>query len=226
MTTAIVSVLAAGVAVGAYKSGLVAPHADVVSSTPVIVKEPVYADVLGSVPVTQTVNTTEKVCDNRIVQRRAPERYGTKDGTIIGAVVGGLVGSQFGGGSGRVLTTVGGAVAGGFAGRAIDRHHVGGRRYSTSERVRHSEPRTEDKVIGYDVRYRTNDGQVLSRREDNDPGRQIWLGDKDVVVAYDVYWRYQDRSGTVRMHEKPGGSLPMKDGAIIGAENEGLAVKD
>jgi len=225
MTTALVTALAAGAAVGAYNSGLMAPYADVVSSTPVTVQEPVYADVISSTPVTETVNTSEKVCENRVVQKRAPERFGTKDGTIIGAVVGGLVGSRFGGGSGRVLTTVGGAVAGGYVGRAIDRHHVGGRIYTTNERVCRSEPTTEQKIIGYDVRYRTTDGQILSRREDNDPGRQIWLGDKDVVVGYDVNWRYQNQTGTVRMTEKPGERLPMRDSAIVVADAQPPADK-
>jgi len=225
MATAAVTVLAAGVAVGAYKSGLITPYADVVSTTPVIVPEPVYGTVVASTPVTQGVDTSQQVCENRTVQKRARERFGTKDGTIIGAVVGGLVGSQFGGGSGRTLATVGGAVAGGFAGRAIDRRHVGGRIYTTSERVCRNEPTTQEKVIGYDVRYRTVDGQVLTRREDNDPGQRIWLGDKDVVVGYDVNWRYKDQTGTIRMKEKPGERLPMRDGAIVVASDDTVASK-
>lgn len=218
IATGAATVLAAGAAVGAYKSGWVSPYADVVSSTPVTIQEPVYGNVLASTPVTETVDTTERVCENRAVQKRARERFGTKDGTIIGAVVGGLVGSQFGGGSGRTLATVGGAVAGGFTGRAIDRHHVGGRVYTSSERVCRNEPSTENKIIGYDVRYRTVDGQVLTRREDSDPGRSIWLGDRDVIVGYDVNWRYKDQTGTVRMKEKPGERLPMGDGAIVVAD--------
>jgi uncharacterized protein YcfJ len=166
-------------------------------------------------PITQTVNGSEQVCENRTVQKRAPERYGTTNGTIIGAVVGGLLGNQIGKGGGRTLATVGGAVAGGYAGREIDRRHVGGRVYTTTERVCNSEPTTKEKVIGYDVRYRIEDGQVLTRREDEKPGERLWLGDKDVIVGYDVTWRYQDRTGTIRMDEKPGDRLPMRDGAIV-----------
>lgn len=219
MTTAIVTLLAGGVAVGAYKSGLITPYADVVSSTPVTIKEPIYGDVVSSTPVTQTVNSSERVCENRTVQKRR-ERFGTKDGTIIGAVVGGLVGNQFGGGSGRALATVGGAAAGGLVGHEVDERHQGGRVYTTSERVCRSEPTTEQKVIGYDIRYRAADGQILTRREEDNPGKQLWLGDRDVIVGYDVNWRYKDQTGTIRMGEKPGDRLPMRNGAIVVANQE------
>lgn len=43
-------------------------------------------------------------------------------GAVAGGVVGGLVGNQFGHGNGRTATTVLGAVGGGFAGNAIEKH--------------------------------------------------------------------------------------------------------
>ena len=43
-------------------------------------------------------------------------------GAVAGGVVGGLVGNQFGHGNGRVATTVIGAVGGGFAGNAVEKH--------------------------------------------------------------------------------------------------------
>ena len=43
-------------------------------------------------------------------------------GAVAGGVVGGLVGNQFGHGNGRVATTVLGAVGGGFAGNAVEKH--------------------------------------------------------------------------------------------------------
>ena len=49
-----------------------------------------------------------------------PEKPACNDsniiGTALGAVGGGLVGNQIGGGKGKDLATIGGAVAGGFAG--------------------------------------------------------------------------------------------------------------
>ncbi|ACC76186.1 glycine zipper 2TM domain-containing protein [Paraburkholderia phymatum] len=41
-------------------------------------------------------------------------------GAVGGAVAGGLIGNQFGGGHGRILTTIAGAVGGGLAGNGIE----------------------------------------------------------------------------------------------------------
>jgi uncharacterized protein YcfJ len=181
LTVALGGLLAAGAAVGAYKTGVIGPqYAEVVRSTPVTVKEPLYADVVDTVPITQTTESPQRVCDNQTLQVRQPERFGNRDGALLGAVVGGLVGHQIGGGNGRTLATVGGAVAGGYAGRNIDRRHVGGRITTQTQRVCHTETRTRETTIGYDVD-----------------------------------WRYRDKSGTVRLDDKPGERLPIRDGAIV-----------
>jgi uncharacterized protein YcfJ len=209
------ALLAAGVAVGAYKTGFGTPYADVVSSTPVTVKQPVYGEVLATQAVTQAVNGSEQVCSDQTVEKRRPERFGNKDGAVVGAVVGGLLGSRIGGGNGRTAATVAGAVGGAYAGREIDRRHVGGERYTETQRVCHSEPTSHQQTIGYDVKYRTEDGQVLTRRESSKPGDRLLLGEKDVVVGYDVAWKYKEQSGVIRMDQPPGDRLPMKDGAIL-----------
>ena len=48
--------------------------------------------------------------------------HGTGIGAVGGAVVGGLLGNQFGHGSGRLGMTALGAVGGGFAGNAVEKH--------------------------------------------------------------------------------------------------------
>ena len=54
-TIAFASVLAAGLAFGAYRAGAIgAQYAEVVSATPVTVKEPRYVDVVDVLPVIQT----------------------------------------------------------------------------------------------------------------------------------------------------------------------------
>ncbi|HEY5799956.1 MAG TPA: glycine zipper 2TM domain-containing protein [Burkholderiaceae bacterium] len=53
------------------------------------------------------------------VTEAAPEGSGV--GAITGAVLGGVLGNQVGGGNGRKLATVAGAVGGGFAGNAIEK---------------------------------------------------------------------------------------------------------
>ena len=214
-TIALVALLAGGVAIGAYKTGFGTQYADVVSSTPVTIKEPVYGDVLASTPVTQTVQGTQQVCNDVAVEKRRAERFGNKDGAVVGAVVGGLVGSQIGGGKGKTAATVAGAVGGGFAGREIDRRHQGGSTYTETERVCRNEPTSHQQTVGYDVQYRTADGQVLTRREADKPGERLLLGEKDVVVGYDVAWQYKEQSGVIRMDQQPGERLPMKDGVIV-----------
>src|SRR5688572_11723826 len=209
---AIAGALVAGVAIAGYQN-FATPYAEVVSSTPITEKEPIYGDVLQADAVTQTVTGSREVCEDVAVERRQPERFGNKDGAVIGALVGGLVGSQVGGGSGKKVATVAGAVGGGFAGREIDRRHVGGQRYTATERQCRtvSEPREE--TIGYDVRY-TRDGETLTTRVDEKPGAQILLGERDRIVGYEVQWKYEDQTGTVILDEKPGDRLPMENGTI------------
>jgi uncharacterized protein YcfJ len=214
-TIAVVALLAGGAAIGAYKTGFGTPYAEVVSSTPVTVKEPVYGDVVNVQPVTQLVQGTEQVCEDQTVEKRRPERFGNKDGAVAGAVIGGLLGHQIGGGKGKTAATVAGAVGGAYAGREIDRRHQGGERYTDTERVCHSAPTSHQQTVGYDVQYRTEDGQVLTKRESAKPGERLLLGEKDVIVGYDVNWRYKEQSGVIRMDEKPGDRLPMQDGAIL-----------
>jgi uncharacterized protein YcfJ len=207
--------LLAGVAFAAYKNSSFGPqYADVTSVTPITVKENVYGDVIGVNAITQATSGSKQVCENQTVQRRKTERYGNKDGALLGVVVGGLVGNQIGG-DGKKLATVAGAVGGGFAGREIDERHLGGQKYTATERVCHNEATSGTKTVGYDVQYRTVDGQTLSRRENKKPGDRLLLGTKDVVTGYDVTWRYDDKSGKLLMEEKPGDRLAIKDGVIL-----------
>jgi len=63
------------------------------------------------------------------------EGHGTGIGAVGGAVVGGLVGNQFGGGVGRGAMTVLGAVGGGFAGNAVEKHIRSSTAYSVHVRM-------------------------------------------------------------------------------------------
>lgn len=46
-------------------------------------------------------------------------------GMVIGGIAGGVIGNQFGGGSGKVLTTVAGTVAGGAIGNQVGKNNGG-----------------------------------------------------------------------------------------------------
>jgi len=219
ITIAIAGILAAGAAVGAYRTGVIGPqYAEVVRATPVTVKESIYADVVDVVPITQTSEVPQQVCSDRQVQVRQPERHGDRDGMIAGALIGGLLGNQVGKGDGRKAATVAGVIGGGFAGREIDRRHQGGRISNETQRVCHTETRQQSTTVGYEVQYQL-DGRVLSKRMSKKPSDQVWLGERDRVIGYDVDWRYRDKTGTLRMNEKPGDRLPMHDGSIVVSEH-------
>lgn len=214
MAIAIGSVLVGGVAFAAYQGISNQDYAQVLSSTPVNVTEPVFADLVAVQPVSGNVSVPRERCEDRVVERRQPERFGDKDGMVVGAIVGGLLGNQVGSGNGRKAATVAGAVGGAFAGREIDRRHQGGQRYSATERQCQTVNESQTKVVGYEVKYRLN-GEVASMRVPEQPlGPQIQVGERDKVIGYDVEWEFEGRRGQVRLPEEPGEKLPIKDGVI------------
>ena len=105
----VAGMLVAGGAIAAYQT-FGTPYADVVSSTPIIEKEPIYGDVVSSNAVTEMRTGSRQVCEDVAVEKRRPERFGDKDGMVVGAVVGGLVGNQVGGGDGPCRKRWGGVV--------------------------------------------------------------------------------------------------------------------
>jgi uncharacterized protein YcfJ len=194
-------------------------YADVLRVEPVKQKQKLYATVIGTDPVreTSTVATPRQVCEDVVVQERAPERDGNVGGTVVGAVVGGLLGNQVGGGNGRKAATAAGAVAGGFVGNRVDRNHVGGKvveRVDTQCRTV-SDTSQSIKVVGYNVTYRNPDGTTGSMRTESKPGEKISLGSEDEVIGYDVTYRYHDQERTLRMDERPGDRLPVIDGKVV-----------
>ena len=209
---AVAGMLAAGGAIAAYQT-FATPYADVVSSTPIIEKEPIYGDVVSSTAVTEMRTGSRQVCEDVAVEKRRPERFGDKDGMVVGAVVGGLLGTQVGGGAGKKLATVAGAVGGAYAGREIDRRHTGGQKYTEIEQQCRTVTEPREEVIGYDVQYR-RDGEVSTTRVDSKPRAQLLLGERDKVVGYDVTWQYEGQTGSLVMDQDPGKRLPIKDGVI------------
>ncbi len=148
---------------------------------------PSRATILNVDPITKSVaqNTPRQVCNDVAVQRRAPERDGNVGGTVAGAVIGGLVGNQVGGGTGRKAATAAGAVAGGFIGNRVDRRHVGGRVYTTTERQCRTvtDKSTTTKTTGYLVTYRQPNGQTGTLRTASRPKGATLPIRNGVVVA-------------------------------------------
>jgi uncharacterized protein YcfJ len=216
------AVLVGSAAFAAYQ-GTRDDYAQVVEVAPITEPQEVYADVLSATPVSEVVASPRQVCNDVAVQRRLPERDGNVGGTVAGAVIGGLLGNQVGGGDGRKLATVAGAVAGGYAGREVDRRHVGGRVVSDTERQCETISEAREQVVGYDVSYRTPSGETGEMRSDKKPGDRISLGMQDTVIAYDVTYRHDDVQRRVRMDHDPGNRLPVVDGKVVIATDDGLA---
>lgn len=214
---AALSVLAlGGVAVASYGGFSRANQAQVLSAEPILVTEPVLAEVLRSSPVEENRPVSRQECSERSVQRRAPERYGDRDGMVAGAVIGGLLGNQVGDGSGRAAATAAGVLAGGAIGREVDRRHTGGRPYSESVRECREVQDSERVVVAWDVEYRSETG-TGTQRVSTQPGAQIQIGERERVVGYDVRWRYGELEGESRLREKPGDTLPVENGRIAPA---------
>ena len=194
-------------------------YADVVNVEPIKQSEKLYAQVIGTDPIkeTSTTSTPHEVCQDVVVQERAPERDGNVGGTVAGAVIGGLLGNQVGSGNGKKAATVAGAVAGGFAGREIDKRHVGGKVTERTDRQCHTETSTSQtsRTVAWNVTYRNPDGTTGTMRTGDKPGSRILLGNESKTVGYDVTYRYDGQEHTVRMDDKPGARLPVIDGQVV-----------
>lgn len=207
------------VAAGNAIEGSKLEYADVVNVKELTEKKPLYATVIGTEPVKETSTTSapREVCEDVVVQERAPERDGNVGGTVAGAIIGGLVGNQVGSGNGRKAATVAGAAAGGYIGNRVDRNHVGGKVVNRTERQCHtvSDTRSSSKTVAYNVTYRNADGTTGTMRTGSKPGSQIRMGSENEVVGYDVTYRYNGQEQTIRMDEKPGTKLPVINGEVV-----------
>lgn len=144
---------------------------------------PSYAEVIKVEEVKETVRTPRQVCEDVLVKKQAPVKDEDRiAGTAIGAVVGGLLGNQIGDGRGKTLATVGGAVAGGYAGNRIQANMQA----SDAENVKETRCKTvydtEQKHVGYDVKYRLGDKEAVVRMN-YDPGQRIPVKDGQLVLT-------------------------------------------
>lgn len=142
-----------------------------------------YAQVVSVEPVRQSINDPQKVCHDQVVTHTAPPRDEHRiAGTAIGAVAGGLLGHMVGGGRGNTLTTVAGAVGGGYAGNRIEASHQQGQVTQTVERRCETVDNANSKVVAFDVRYVYN-GVTRSVRMDHDPGDRVQVQEGVTAVS-------------------------------------------
>jgi uncharacterized protein YcfJ len=144
--------------------------------------KPQYAEVVDVKPIKDTIRTPRQECHDEVVtHKRAVKDENRIAGTAIGAVVGGLLGNQIGGGSGKKVATVAGAAAGGYAGNKTQEHMQNSDTYTTTEQRCKTVTDTQEKISGYEVRYRL-EGKEGSVRMDHEPGDTIPVRDGQLVL--------------------------------------------
>lgn len=154
-----------------------------VAATPAADNGIKYAKVVSVNPVHKTVNNPKQVCHDEVVTHTAPPKDQHRiAGTAIGALAGGLLGHQVGGGKGKTLATVAGAVGGGYAGNRIEASRQQGQVTSSTERHCDTVDNTTTKVVGYDVRYEYN-GVTRTVRMDHDPGDRVQVQEGVTAVS-------------------------------------------
>lgn len=144
---------------------------------------PKYAKVVSVDPVRKTVNNPRQVCHDEVVSHTTPPKDQHQiAGTAIGAVLGGVLGHQVGGGKGKTLATVAGAVGGGYAGKKIEQSRQHANVTTTTERRCQTVNNTSSKIVGYDVRYEYN-GVTRTVRMDHDPGDRVQVQEGVTAVS-------------------------------------------
>ncbi|WP_163924101.1 glycine zipper 2TM domain-containing protein [Photobacterium sp. Alg240-V54] len=128
---------------------------------------PNQADILSVKAATKTVSIPHKVCEQVAVTHHAAVKDENKlVGTGLGGAIGGVLGHQVGGGKGKTLATVAGAVAG----RAVQDKYQAENTTTSMEQRCHNEYTKSDKIVGYDVTYKIGDKQNTIRMEKEPAG--------------------------------------------------------
>ena len=148
-----------------------------------LLKEPNYAEVISSTPITKQTKIPHEECrDETVVHQKPVQDQNRIAGKVIGAVVGGALGNQVGGGSGKKVATVAGAVAGGYAGDKVQANMQKGDTYTTVEQRCKTVYETREDITGYDVVYRLNDKES-SVKMSYDPGSHIPVEDGKLALT-------------------------------------------
>jgi uncharacterized protein YcfJ len=143
-----------------------------------------YATVIAAEPVVRTIRVStprEECWDERVIYRNSYDGRSSNNGvgTVLGGVVGGALGNAVGHNkSNKQVGAVVGAVLGATVGHAIasqnSRQQSGSRDVHGTEEVCkiYNDYREEDRIVGYDVRYRYHN-ETFTTRTTTDPGDTI-----------------------------------------------------
>jgi len=145
--------------------------------------KPEFAEVVAAKEILETVVTPREKCEDVQVHQQASVKDGHRiAGTVVGGLAGGLSGSAVGGGKGKTLTTVAGAAAGGYAGNRVQKNMQQKDVTTTTERRCRTVNEKSQKVVGYNVAYRL-DGKDGVTRMSFKPGPTLPVKDGRVVTT-------------------------------------------
>ena len=150
-----------------------------------------YAKVIDVQPIVRVVQVTtpRQACWEEPVTRAHYPRHGrSATPVLLGGILGGVVGNQFGGGSGKDIMTVAGALLGASIGRdaayrnSASQPHT---TYTTTERRCQTETTVheEERIDGYNVSYRYQ-GKTFVTRMPDDPGDRVRIRVRVASAGY------------------------------------------
>ncbi|MBK9115006.1 MAG: glycine zipper 2TM domain-containing protein [Betaproteobacteria bacterium] len=164
------------IALASFAAGLVAGTAGCDG-----LNKPKFADVVSVKEAKETIRTPREVCEDVVVQKKAPVKDEHRlTGKIVGGVAGGVIGHQIGGGTGQTVATIAGAAGGAYVGNKVQKNMQDKDVVTTTERRCKTVEDVSEKLLGYDVAYKL-DGKDGTVRLAFDPGRQIPVKDGQLV---------------------------------------------
>ena len=145
--------------------------------------KPDFAEVVATKEIVETVVTPRERCEEVQVRRQAPVKDEHRiAGSVVGGLAGGLLGSAVGGGNGNTLATVAGAAAGGYAGNQVQKNMQEKDAVTTTERRCKTVNEKTQKLMGYQVTYRL-DGKEGVTKMAFKPGPRLPVKDGKVVTT-------------------------------------------
>ena len=141
-----------------------------------------YAQVLSVVEIKEVVKTPRERCEELKSAPGEPAKDKHKVlGTVGGAVLGGVLGNQIGGGRGKDIATAAGAVGGALVGRKVQGNQQEKKAAPKVESRCQTVTEIEERIVGYDVRYRYQ-GKEQTVRMKRKPGDRLPVKGGKVVI--------------------------------------------
>ena len=155
---------------------LSANAADYYIQAPVVSADPIISQLEVEKPIQHCTQRTQAAHPHRYTSEHHHERREKRVvPSLIGGLVGGLIGNQFGGGSGKKILTVVGALAGSSIANDIARNQRTRKRYAQPVRrdcYTTYERELVEQIDGYHVVYEYA-GQHFSKQMDEHPGSTV-----------------------------------------------------